>query len=63
MSAIKLIATATVQGIKDKLKSNNIDVSVGTVVSLKNFFVIYATEKEMALCLCKLCLNIQLLYI
>ena len=44
------------------MKSNNIDVSVGTIISLKPFFVTYATEKKMVLCLCKLCLNTQLIF-
>ena len=30
-------------------------------MNLKSFFITYPTEKEIALCLCKLCLNIRLL--
>ena len=49
MTDNKFIATLT--------RFNNIDVSIGTIISLKPFFVNYATEKEMVLCLCKICLN------
>ena len=31
-------------------------------MSLKPFFINYATEREMSLCLCKLCLNTQLIF-
>ena len=30
-------------------------------MNLKPFFITYPTEKEIALCLCKLCLNVRLL--
>ena len=62
MTANKFLATLTVRAIQEKLRFNNIDVSIGTVISLKPFFVNYATEKEMALCLCKICLNTRLLF-
>ena len=36
--------------------------SYSTVTLLRPFFVTHATEKEIALCLCKLCLNTRLLF-
>ena len=51
------IATCTLKAIKEKLSENNIDVSFGTILSLRPFFITFATEKEMALCLCKIFLN------
>lgn len=39
MSSSKLIATLTVRAIKEKLKNNNIDVSIGTIISLKPFWL------------------------
>ena len=43
--------------MKEKLAENNIDVSFGTILSLRQFFITFATEEEMALCLCKISLN------
>ena len=43
MCALKLM--------KEKLSENNIDISFGTILSLRPFFITFATEKEMALCL------------
>lgn len=57
MTAHKFLATLTVCAIQEKVRFNNIDVPIGTIISLKPFFVNYATEKEMALCLCKIRLN------
>ena len=57
-----MIATLTVRGIQEKLKSKQTIVSVGTLMALKPFFINYATEREMALLLCKLCLNTRLLF-
>ena len=62
MTAHKFIATLKVRAIHGKLRFNDIDVSIGTIISLKPFFVNYATKKEMALCLCKICLNTRLLF-
>ena len=47
---------------KEKLSENNNDISFGTILSLRPFFITFATEKEMALCLCKICLNARLLF-
>ena len=56
-SANRMIATVTVRGLQKKLMETGVNVSLGTIVYLKPFFINYPSEKEMALCLCKLCLN------
>ena len=60
--ANRMILTATIRELQDKLCKNDINVSIGRILSLKPFFIKYATEKEMALCLCKLCLNTKMMY-
>ena len=50
----------TVRAIQEKLRLNNIDMSIDTIISSKPFFVNYAIKKEMALCLCKVCLSTRL---
>ena len=62
MTANKFTATLIVCAIQGKLRLNNIDVSIGTIIPLKPFFVNYPTKKEMALCFCKICLNTRLLF-
>ena len=56
------IATCTLKTLKEKLLEKNIGVSIGTVLSLRPFFITFATEKEMVLCLYKICLNARLLF-
>ena len=52
------IAVNTVNSLKLKLfEECGIDVSVGTILNLKPFFVVNATEREKVLYMCKLCLN------
>ena len=51
MTANKFTATLIVHAIHKKLRLNNIDVSIGTIISLKPFFVNYPTKKGMALVL------------
>ena len=48
--------------MKEKLSENNTDISFGTILSLRPFFITFATEKDMALCVCKICLNVRLLF-
>ena len=60
--ANRMILTATIRELQDKLLKNDISVSIGSILSLKPFFITYATEKEIALCLCKLCLNAKMMY-
>ena len=63
LSAPRQIATIEVRELQKKLKAEyNIDVSNGIVHSLKPFFITYATDKEMSLCMCKLCLNAHLIF-
>ena len=51
-----------VQALQGKLSELNTDISVGTLLNLRPFFNSFATEKEMVLCLCKICLNTKLLF-
>ena len=62
VSVSRKVATCTISTIQDKLSKEEINVSVGTTLSLRPFFISFATEKEMALCLCKICLNAKLLF-
>ena len=57
-----MVSTCTNNAIRNKLMEKGITVSYGTVLALKPFFVTAATEKEIALCLCKLCLNTRMLF-
>ena len=57
-----MIATCTIRSIIEQLPSEGITISYGTAISVWLFFVTHATEKEIALCLCKLCLNTRLLF-
>ena len=59
-----MILTAIIRELQDKLLKNDINVSIGKILSLKPFFILYATEKEMALrlwCFCKLCFNAKMM--
>ena len=58
----RMIATCTLETLKEKLQEKNIGVSMGTILSLRPFFITLAIEKEMVLCLCKICLNAWLLF-
>ena len=59
--ANRMILTCTVRNIYNKLTESGVRVSLGKVMSLKPFFITYPTEKEISLCLCKLCLNVKML--
>ena len=41
---------------------NGLNVSVGSILNCKPSFITYASEKEMVLCLCKICLNTKFLF-
>ena len=56
------ISTCTLKLMKEKLSENNNDVSFGRILSLRPFFITFATEKIIALCLCKICFNARLLF-
>ena len=51
------MVTCTLKTSKEKPLEKNIGVSIGTVLSLRPFFITFATETEMALCLYKICLK------
>ena len=55
------IFTCTIQDLQQKLKDAGLNLSIGKIHDLKPFFISYPTDKELALCLCKLCLNSRLL--
>ena len=58
----RMIVTCNVRSIHKKLCERGVNVSLGTVLNLRPFFVTYATEKELSLCMCKLCLNARLMF-
>lgn len=53
--------TCTLQTTHQQFKDSGLTTSIGTIMNLKPFFITYSTEKEIAFCLCKLCLNVRLL--
>ena len=57
-----MIVTETVCSIHKSLLDKSFNVSLGSVFNLKPFFVTYASEKEMSLCFCKLCLNTKFVF-
>ena len=60
--ANRMICTSTVRGLQKKLAEKNVNVSTGIILQLKPFFITYASDKELSLCLCKLCLNVKFLF-
>ena len=62
ISSGRRVATCTVKALQGKHSELNIDILVGTLLNLCPFFISFATEKEMTLCLCKICLNSKLLF-
>ena len=57
-----MILTETLSSIQKLLIGKGITASVGSILNLKPFFITYATEKEMSLFLCKICLNTKFLF-
>ena len=57
-----MVVTCPVRSIQRKVAEKDYTVSLGKVLSLRPFFVTYPTEKELSLCICKLCLNSKLLF-
>ena len=57
-SANRMVRTCTVRCILQQ----GITVSHSTVLSLCPFFITFATEKAIALCLFKVCLNTRMLF-
>ena len=56
-----MVRTCKVPEIKRKLNDPGVAVSLGRVMSLNPFFIIYPTDKELSLCLCKLHLDLKML--
>ena len=54
--------TCTIKALLNKLNDQGISVSLGKVLFLRPFFVTHPSDKEISLCLCKLCLNMKLLF-
>ena len=61
-SANRMVVTCTIRSIQDQLSQQGIVVSYGKIISLRPFYITFATEKEIALCLWKLCLNTRMLF-
>ena len=61
-SANRMVATCTVRCILQQASQQGITVSHSTVLSLCPFFITFATEKAIALCLFKVCLNTRMLF-
>ena len=57
-----MVTTCKVRSLLSKLAEKGCVVSIGSVFFFRPFFITYATEKEMALCLCRLCLNARMLF-
>ena len=62
LHANKMIITCTTRSIQKQLTDIGVDVSLGKIISLRPFFVMVASEKEISLCLCMLCLNVRMMY-
>ena len=61
-SAKGMVISWTVRSILQELKEQGVTVSYGVVLSLRPIFITFATEKEIALCLYKLCLNMRMFF-
>ena len=57
-----IIFTRTVCSLHHKLAEKGINISIGSVLNCKPFLISYASAKEMALCLCKICLKTKFLF-
>ena len=58
----RYIATKTGHQIRNKLLQGGLNVSYGTVLKYKPFYVQKGCEREKQSCLCKFCLNLRLRY-
>ena len=61
-TANRMIITDTAFSIYKQLVEKGITVSIGSILSLKPFFVTYATGTFLSLCLCKICLNAKFMF-
>ena len=57
LSGNKTGVTYTILTLHTKLKDTGINLPLGKILSLCPFFITYATDKEISLCMCKVCLN------
>ena len=56
----KHLSTMTFPMMKANIKEKlGVDLSCGTIRSLKPFFCVVPTDREKTLCMCKTCLNIR----
>ena len=62
LASNRMVVTCPLRSIQGKVAEKGYTVSLGLVLSLRLFFVTHPTEKELSLCLCKLCLNSKLLF-
>lgn len=63
LKSTRRIMTCTLEKIKEVIEeSNGLKISIGTIWNYKPFYIVYPTEKERLLCLCKTCLNKRLLF-
>ena len=62
LASDRMVVKCPVRSIQGKVAQKGSTVSLGKVLSHRLFFVTYPTEKELSLCLCKLCLNSKLLF-
>ena len=56
-----MVVTCAIRSILDQLSQQGIVVSYGKIISCP-IFITFAIEKEIALCLCKLCLTTRMLF-
>ena len=61
-TATRRIATCTIRKLKMKLADTGVVASEETIQNLKPFYVVYATEREKVLCMCKFCFNTRSLF-
>ena len=57
-----MIATCRVRLIQSRLEEKGVIVSIGSIVAFCPFLITFVTEKEIDLCLCKLCLNTRMMF-
>ena len=62
LSANRMVVTCTLRGLQEKLLAKGHKLSLGKIHSLRPFFVTYPSDKEMTLCMCKICLNIRMVF-
>ena len=61
LRANRRMLTCTLRTTHQQFKDSGLTTLIGKIMNLKPFFITYPTEKEIALCLSKLCLSVRLL--